>query len=217
MFGENLMKVTILLDTPDSFLHDYVSSLIQALKERRCDVVFCDNAKMIRSGDVLFLLGCQTILTSECLSLNKHNLVIHPSKLPEGRGSAALVWKILEGGNIIYLTLFEATEKVDSGPIYYQEKIEFEGHELCDEIRHRQAVKTIELVLRFVDEYPNAKIIEQNGKATYYPKRFPKDSKLNIDQTIRQQFNLLRVSDNKRYPAFFEYRGQKYIIQIHKG
>lgn len=210
------MKVTILLDTSDSFLHDYVSRLIKALEDRGCDVVFCDKADNIRSGDLLFLLGCRTILTLECLKLNKHNLVIHPSKLPKGRGSAALVWKILEGENILYLTLFEASEKVDSGIIYYQGKIEFKGHELCDEIRHTQAVKTLELVLKFVDAYPDVKGVEQTGEATYYPWRSPKDSKLDIDRTIRQQFNLLRVVDNKRYPAFFEYKGQKYIIQIHK-
>jgi len=210
------MKVTILLDTPDSFLHDYVSKLIQALEERRCDVAFCDDVKMIRSGDILFLLGCRTILSSECLNLNKNNLVIHPSKLPEGKGSAALVWKVLEGSNVVYLTLFEATEKVDSGAIYYQEKIEFEGHELCDEIRHIQAMKTLELALRFIDAYPDVKGMEQIGKATYYPRRSPKDSKLDMDRTIREQFNLLRVVDNKRYPAFFEHKGQKYSIQINK-
>lgn len=222
MFGEkmkkrNSIKVTILIDLPDSFLHDHVSSLIQALEKKGCEVVFCNDAKNIRSGDILFLLGCRTVLTAESLRLNKHNLVVHPSRLPEGRGSAALVWRILKGENTVYLTLFEATEKVDSGPIYYQEKIEFEGHELSDEIRRIQALKTLELVLRFVDEYPSVKGIEQSGKATFCPKRFPKDSKLDINRTIHEQFNLLRVVDNKRYPAFFEYKGHKYIVHIYKG
>jgi len=210
------MKVTVLLDMPDSFLHDYVSSIIQALKEKGCSVFLCNKAEDIRSGDILFLLGCRTVLTSKYLNLNKHNLVIHPSKLPEGKGSAALVWKILEGENVVYLTLFEASEKVDSGVIYYQEKIEFEGHELCDEIRRTQAMKTLELVLRFVDEYPDVKGIEQIGKTTFCARRHKKDSKLDIDKTIREQFNLLRVVDNKRYPAFFEHKGKEYIIQINK-
>ena len=29
-----------------------------------------------------------------------------------------------------------------------------------------------------------------------------------------QQFNLLRVVDNERYPAFFELDGRRYTIQI---
>ncbi len=210
------MKITILIDMADSFLHDYVAGLIETLKKRGHDVYFCEDHNGIGAGDILFILGTRKILASETLNLNKHNLVVHPSKLPEGRGSASLIWKILEGENTIYITIFEAIKKVDRGDIYFQDKIEFEGHELSDEIRDKQAKKIIELVLRFVDTYPNIKGKKQTGKGTYYPKRFPKDSELNIDSTIREQFNLLRVVDNKRYPAFFRYKGHKYILKIYK-
>ena len=142
--------------------------------------------------------------------------MIHPSKLPEGRGSAALIWKILEGANKIYITLFEANEAIDQGHIYLQEAIEFEGHELSDEIRHKQALKTVELVLRYVDENKNIEPKKQEGKGSFYRKRKPKDSELDIDKTIRDQFNLLRVVDNKRYPVFFIHNGHKYIIKIYR-
>lgn len=212
----NITKITILIDAPDSFLHEYVSDLMDNLKEKGHAVSFYNNHKNICTGDILFLLGCRTILPKETLNLNRHNIVIHPSKLPEGRGSAALAWKILEGENTIYITLFEASESVDSGSIYYQEKIEFEGYELCDAIRHKQALKTIELVLRFVDEHQNLKPAKQRGERSFYRKRTPKDSKLDTDKTIREQFNLLRVVDNKRYPAFFFLNGYKYILKIYQ-
>lgn len=210
------MKITILLDMPDSFLHDYVAELIKELEKRGHEIYFCKNYKDITSGEIAFILGSRAILPKETLSLNKHNLVVHPSKLPEGRGSASLVWKILEGENTVYITLFEAAEKVDKGDIYYQDKIELEGHELNDETRHKQAMKTIVLVLRFIDNYPTIKGYKQTGKSTYYRIRTPEDSELNIDRTIREQFNLLRVVDNKRYPAFFRYKGHKYILKIYK-
>lgn len=205
-----------MVDTKDSFLHDYISILITKLKEKGHDVTFIANHKNIMPGDCLFLLGCSKILSRTQLDLNKHNLVIHPSKLPEGRGSAALVWKILEGHNTIYITLFEATEKVDRGDIYFQEEINFEGHELCNEIRYKQTMKTFELVLKFVDAYPNIKSRKQEGKGSFYPKRKPDDSQLDIDKTIREQFNLLRVVDNNRYPAFFIHKGHKYTLKIFK-
>lgn len=210
------MKISIMIDMIDSFLHEHVTHLINKIKLRGHIVDFITNTKSIPKGDVLFLLGCSTILTSKELSLNKHNLVVHPSKLPKGRGSAALVWKILEGVNVIYLTLFEANEKIDKGDIYFQEKIEFEGHELSDEIRSRQAEKIKELVLKFLDQYSELKPKKQEGKCSYYPKRTPKDSELDIDKTIREQFNLLRVSDNERYPAYFNYNGHKYFLKIYK-
>ena len=139
---------------------------------------------------------------------------IHPSKLPEGRGSGALVWKILEGENKIYLTLFEVNEKIDRGNIYLQEPIEFEGYELSDEIRHKQALKTMRLVLKYVDHHKNLKSQKQQGKGSFYRKRTPEDSELDLDKTIREQFNLLRVVDNNRYPAFFKLNGHKYTVKI---
>jgi hypothetical protein len=39
---------------------------------------------------------------------------------------------------------------------------------------------------------------------------------LNLDLTLREQFNLLRVVDNERYPAYFELNGIKYVIKINK-
>ena len=212
-----MVNITILIDIQDHFLHDYISELITALEEKGHKVRFCIDYKDILAGDVLFILGTRKILPAETLKLNAHNLVVHPSKLPKGRGSAPLVWKILEGENTVYITLFEAVEKVDRGDIYFQEKIEFEGHELSDEIRYKQAKKIIELVLKFVDAYPNINGRQQEGRATYYHKRFPKDSELNIDKTLREQFNLLRVVDNKRYPAFFKHDGHKYFLKIYNG
>lgn len=210
------MKITLMVDMPDSFIHDYIDGLINKLKKKGHDVFFCTDSKSIRRGDCLFLLGCKTVLSKEQMQLNRHNLVVHPSKLPEGKGSAALVWKILEGKDKTYITLFEANQKIDSGDIYFQEELEFQGHELSDEIRYKQVMKTFELVLKFIDTYPKLKTTKQKGKSTYYPKRKPSDSELDIYETIHQQFNLLRVVDNERYPAFFRYKDHKYILKIYK-
>lgn len=210
------MKITIIVDMPDSFYLSYIHELLEKLRARGHDVVYISDPKDIRRGDCLFLLGCRSILSKDQLKLNKYNVVLHPSKLPEGKGSAALIWKISEGENELYFTLFEANEKIDSGDIYYQEKIVLEGHELSDEIRYKQAMKAFDIVLKFIDSYPNVHGKKQEGKSTFYPKRTPKDSEVDINKTIREQFNLFRVVDNERYPAFFKYKGHIYIIKIYK-
>ena len=56
----------------------------------------------------------------------------------------------------------------------------------------------------------------QLGKTSFYRKRTKKDSEININKSIRKQFNLLRVTDNKRYPAFFYLKGHKYKLQIER-
>lgn len=84
----------------------------------------------------------------------RHNLVVHESDLPRGKGWSPLTWQILEGYNRIPVTLIEAEEKVDSGVIYAKELLDFQGHELVDELSTEQAKATLRLCEKFVHEYP---------------------------------------------------------------
>jgi methionyl-tRNA formyltransferase len=148
------------------------------------------------------------------MSLHKHNLVIHESDLPRGKGWSPLTWQVLEGKESIPITLFEASEKVDAGQIYLQENIKLDGCELVDDLRRKQGEATISVALKFVDNYATVTGKPQKGEETFYKRRGPSDSRLDLDKTIREQFNLLRVCDNERYPAYFEYGGKKYILKI---
>ena len=148
----------------------------------------------------------------------RHNLVVHESDLPQGKGRSTLTWQILEGRNRIPVTLFEAAEKVDSGVIYSQEWLQFGGHELIDELRAALAQATIVLCRQFVAEYPKIVVQArpQTGDESFYPRRKPEDSRLDPSRTLADQFQLLRVVDNERYPAFFEWRGSMYALRIRK-
>lgn len=94
----------------------------------------------------------------------------------------------------------------------------FKGNELLAELHQRQGETTVEMCLDFVSNYPEILLHArpQKGEESFYPQRTPKDSKLDINSTIKEQFNLLRVVDNKKYPAWFEYRGKKYRIEIYE-
>ena len=132
--------------------------------------------------------------------VNKHNLVVHESALPHGKGWSPLTWQILEGKNEIPITLFEAEESVDSGKIYITDTMHFNGTELVEELRQIQGEYTIKMCVSFVEGYPGITSREkaQSGRSSYFKKREPEDSKLDPDKTIREQFNLLRVVDNER-------------------
>ena len=99
--------------------------------------------------------------------------------------------------------------------MYYQESFKPEGHELSDEIRYLQAKKTLNMIINFL-KAKNLKPYKQIGKSSYSRRRTPEDSEININDTIKNQFNLLRVVDNKRYPAFIRFKGKKYVLKIFK-
>jgi methionyl-tRNA formyltransferase len=206
--------VQILVDNPNSWIVPYAEKLIKELILRKINCPMIHRHEDIEPGDILILLSCEQILKK--MNLNRYNLVVHESDLPEGKGWSPVTWQILEGKNLIPIVLFEAAEKVDAGQIYLKDYLSFEGHELIDEIRQKQGNKTVELILKFIDQYPNIKGSEQKGNSTYYPRRKPQDSELQIDKTIFEQFNLLRVCDNDRYPAYFIKDGVKYKIKIEK-
>jgi len=208
------MKVQVLVDNPNSWIIPHAEKLVDLLKETGHESNLIHKHAEVVEGDILCILGCEKIF--KALDKNKHNLVVHESDLPKGKGWSPLTWQILEGKNEIPITLFEATEGVDSGAIYFQDIIHLEGNELNDEIKNKQGEATNDLIIKFINSYPNVAGKEQKGEESFYPKRTPKDSELDINKSIAAQFNLLRVCDNERYPAWFVNNGKKYVIKVYR-
>lgn len=208
------MIIQLLCDNPSSWIIPYIKDIQKELQDMGYNSKLFFSHQEIEEGDILVLLSCERIFKQ--LHLNKYNLVVHESDLPEGKGWSPLTWQVLEGKKKIPVTLIEASEKIDSGVIYDQLFIELDGSELINEIRQKQAEATQQLIINFLNSYPHNNGEPQRGNESFYPRRKPESSKLDVNRTIAEQFNLLRVCDNDRYPAFFELNGVKYIIKIEK-
>jgi methionyl-tRNA formyltransferase len=211
------MNITFLSDK-GSWKNASIAALAQRLGKKGHQVVCLHDAETVPRGDLLIILGFFKIVPAAVLKRNKNNLVVHESALPKGRGWSPVTWLVLEGAREIPLTLFEAVEKVDAGNIYLRGKVVLKGDELLAEIREKVADTMMRLCETFVADYPGIlkKGAEQSGKATYYKKRKPEDSRLDPKKSIAQQFDLLRVVDNESYPAYFTLRGQTYLLKIEK-
>lgn len=209
----SILRVSVVVDSAGWF-DEYAQTLVKLLQERGCDSVFVRTYDEIISGDVAFYLSCTKITPPEVLSLNRVNLVIHASDLPKGRGFSPLVWQVLEGQNLIPLTMIEAAEPVDSGPIHMRSEIRFSGHELNSEMRDVMGREIVSMCLGYIDGagYPIPR--EQVGEPTFYRRRRASDSRLDPDLSLGEQFELLRVVDNERYPAFFDFRGRRFVLRI---
>lgn len=212
------MKISIISE-PTSWINGYIPRLITRFTNIGHEVVWVHKVSEIKEGELLFILGCGQLIPLAILQLHRHNLVVHESGLPHGRGWSPLTWQIIEGKNVIPIVLFEAAEEVDSGKIYMERTMVFGGFELIDELRRVQAETSLDMCFEFTERYPEiiSEGIDQQGEPSYYPRRLPKDSRLDPNLTIKEQFNLLRVVDNDRYPAYFELHGEKYVIRIEKG
>lgn len=213
----NFQKIAV-LTSKKSWHIPYSQKLIAKLNKRGYETtLFSDHGEIGHEFEIVFILSYFKILNTQFLKMHKHNIVVHESDLPKGRGWAPLFWQVLENKNEIPIVLFEASENTDEGDIYLKDTIVYEGHELNSEIRQKQALKTIELCLRFLDTYMYLKPTKQIEAPTYYAKRTQKDSELDIDKSINEQFNLLRIVNNEDFPAFFNHNGYKYTIKIFKN
>lgn len=170
-------------------------------------------------GDLLFLISCSEIVNAEARSRYGHALVIHASDLPLGRGWSPHIWEILNGADHLTVTLLEAADKVDSGPIWHKVSVPLQGHELADEINARLFAAELELMDFAVAAADTIQPLPQaaNIEPTYHPRRTPEMSEIDPTRPLAEQFELLRVADPERYPAFFWWRGHRYVLKLKKA
>lgn len=211
------MKISILCTDPlhpvVECLNDWVKSM--TMKQNMVSLVF-DKADLL-GGDILFLVSCSQMIGDVERAKYKSILVLHASDLPKRRGWSPHIWSILDGENEITVSLIEAAEPIDSGLIWLKTSFLLEGHELLDEINKKLFNAELFLMTCAVNNTKDIRPSMQIGEASsYMKKRTPADSEIDPKKSILEQFNLLRIVDSKRYPAFFYHQGYKYQIKIEK-
>jgi len=209
-------KIAVLTSS-DSWFVPFAKRLLIILNQRKYKAkLYFNHSKIKEHFDVVFILSYFHTIEDKFIKRFKYNLVVHESDLPQGRGWAPLFWQILQGKNKIPIVLFNINTQIDSGPVFIKDHLFFTGSELYEEIRKKQALKTIDICLNFLKKYQVLNSIKQSGKISYFRKRTPLDSELDINMSIKDQFNLLRIVNNDSFPAFFKYKKNKYIIKIYK-
>ena len=208
-------KVTFLLDKSNLWFEKQLRNYNFKLNNKYIFKI-SKNPNNIKNQNIVFPLSYTKILPESFLKKNELVLVPHSSKLPKDKGFAPVSYQILRNKNKIYFSLIKASKKIDSGPIYFQSFFLLKGDELIDEIRSISFLQDLKMIKKFLLKYPNVKSKKQSGKGSFNKRRHPKDSELDINKTIKQQFNHLRINDNELYSSFFYFKDKKYIIKIFK-
>ena len=210
------MRVTILVDDKGTWFTPYAMKLKDGLSENGIRAELVHDQQSASGGDISFLLSCTKIVKKDFLDRYDHNIVVHASDLPEGKGFTPLKWQILEGRNEIVLTMFEAVEAVDAGPYYQKETLHFDGTELLDELQAVMAEQIVAMCMSYALAPQDFPAREQEGTESFYRRPTKEDDRLDIDRTIREQFDHFRVADNERFPLWFSYKDKKYYIKIYR-
>jgi methionyl-tRNA formyltransferase len=197
-----MTNVTILCTDP---MHP-VNTWLQVWKDEQppevCVLILRDLGD-VGQGDFLFLISCHQIVPKVVRNRFRHTLVVHASALPEGRGMSPQVWQVVNGASKLTVTLLNAEDELDSGDIWHQIDFPLAGTELT-------------LLTWALGECDRNVPRRQVGEPTYFRRRTPADSAIDPHRPLAEFFDLLRIADPNRYPAFFTYRGCTYRIRIEK-
>ena len=209
-----MYKICFLFDKQNNWLKEKIRFSFKTNSKYK--FFFSENYNKVKNFDLVFILGYTKILKKDFLKKNKLNLIVHESNLPKGKGFAPVQWQILSNKVRIPICIIKADKKYDSGKIYIKSYFKIKKTDLYEEIREQQGNASIKIIKSFLKFYPNISGKTQKGKSTYFQKREKKHSEISINKSLKSQFNILRISNNQNWPAFFYFKGVKYILKIEK-
>jgi len=189
---------------------------LKSKSEHTVDIV--RNKNQLTEGDFLFLISCSEYIDSKLFNTYDNCIVLHASDLPKGRGWSPHIWGLLEGAEYITVSAIDAAVKLDCGDIWFQKSIKIPRHSLWDEINLILFNAEIEIITYIIENHGAIIKKPQDSRVdpTYFRRRNPEDSEINPYQSIQSQFDIIRVADPNRYPAYFKYIGHEYKIILEK-
>jgi methionyl-tRNA formyltransferase len=208
------MNITILNTSENHPVNSWLKIWIENYKNDP-EIHLFRSKKELVGGDILFLISCSEIISEDERSKFNKTLIIHASDLPKGRGWSPHIWEIVNGAKEITLSLLEAENKVDSGDLWKKIQVQIPQTALYKEINELIFKAELELMDYAVKNFYKVTPTKQSfEESSYWPKRTPKDSGIDIDKSISEQFDLIRVCDPNRFPAFFYKDGRKFILKV---
>ena len=211
------MKVTLLCSDAQHPVNPYLESWSESQKlDHQISIV--RKKEDLPGGDFLFLVSCSELIEKPDRDNYRFCLVLHASNLPNGRGWSPHIWELLGGADFITLSLLEAEDRVDSGVIWKKKQILVGKGLLWNEVNDLLFTSEVELIDVAVNEFESISPSPQplDAKASYYAKRTPELSRVDPGKSLESEFNLIRLCDPDRFPAFFDLHGSRYKISLEK-
>lgn len=170
--------------------------------------------------DVVFCLGWRTLIPMEILGCAPHGgVAVHDSLLPRLRGFAPSNWGLILGHDQLGATLFQLTDSVDAGDIYFQEAIVPEPAETYKSIQSRIADLSVRLFDQFLDAAAAGTLVarqQNHANATFTCTRSPADGEIDWSMSSDSISRLVRALAPPAPPAFTYFLGsQLHIVEAH--
>ena len=108
--------------------------------------------------------------------------------------------------------MFNATQNMDSGPIVLKDGFEVKRDDFYEEWRSKQGMTTIKMCLKFLN-LKHIVLKNQKGKPTYFKKLSKNMFEININSSIKKQYQILQAADFKKFVPFFKIKKKIFYIK----
>ena len=192
---------------------DWAKELYKLLSKRHKNMILIKNPKQLTVNYVekinpkfIFFPDCSWIVPDKIVE-NFRCVCFHESDLPKFRGGSPIQNQIIRGIKKTKTTAFFMNDKIDSGDVLLKKSLSLEG--TLDEIFQRMKKNDYEMVNSIIKG--NFKIQKQKGVPTYYKRRKPEESELNLNKSKEYVYNFIRMLSDP-YPNAFVKIGKHKIV-----
>ena len=197
--------------------------ILNFIKSNKLDYIIWDNNNNVFNKifelkikiDFLVSVNFPYILKKKILNIPKiYSLNIHGSYLPKYRGSAPIVWALINGEKNSGVTVHKMDDGIDTGDIIIQEKFDIPekatGYEVINFAIAKYPRLIISALIKLLLDENNT--IKQNDKySSYFSKRSETDNKINWENQSLKIFNFVRALA-KPLPSSYTYLGNTKIF-----
>lgn len=150
---------------------DFVKSIREVIRKNFTLV------ESLNKADLGVIAAYGQILTKKELISPKMGCInIHPSLLPKYRGPSPIQAAILNGEKKSGITIIKMDEKMDHGPIIYQESLELASSDNFHTLSKKMFLKASQILPQIITDCISGKItpVPQNHSQATYTKHFTK-------------------------------------------
>jgi len=167
--------------------------------------------------DIAFVIGWQRLIPTKILDSVKFGFYgMHGSAddLPKGRGRSPMNWALITGRDIFYTNLFKYDSTIDGGGIVGTKKFQINYYDTIETLHYKNTLAMCYLIRKSYREILNNKIklkIQNENKATYFPKRNPEDGAIDWSLSNYHIHNFVRAL-TKPFPGAYSFINDKKIM-----
>jgi methionyl-tRNA formyltransferase len=163
---------------------------------------------------LLISINYRRIIDAAVINRFQHAINLHGSLLPKYRGRSPHVWAMINGEKEIGVTAHLMVARVDQGPILSQKKFEVKQNYTIASVMDIFISIYPDLLIEAIhNAISNRLILQLEADASYYGKRTPEMSYIDINKNRQSILDFIRALSDP-YPNAFFYLGDSKKIYI---